>query len=114
MFSQIPDPSFTDKVVTEIYTLQHTGRVEDALEKWRSIANIAEGIDNVRAFQAWLSIAYLLPEGEERLAAYDRAMDLNPDYTRSARNQPISRHSKLFHDTIVVGAVLRYFNDPRV
>ena len=108
-----PEPSFIDKVITEIYTLQRNGRVEKAIEKWRSIANIAEGIDNARASRAWLSIAYLMPEGDDQLAAYDRAMDLNPDYTRSARNQPISRHSMLFHDTIVVGAVLRYFNEPK-
>ena len=40
-------------------------------------------------------------------------MDLDPNYTRSPRNQPISRHSRQFHDTIVVGAVLRYFNAPK-
>ncbi len=108
-----PDPSFIDKVLTEIYTLQHNGRVEDAVEKWRSIANIAEGTNNDLAFRAWLSIAYLLPEGDDRLAAYNKAMNLNPDYIRSRRNQPISRHSKLFHDTIIVEAVLHYFKDPK-
>ena len=106
-------PSFIDKVLTEIYALQRDGRTEDAVEKWRSIANIAEGTDNNLASRAWLSIAYLLPEGDDRLTAYDKAMDLDPDYTRSPRNQPISRHSMLFHDTIVVEAVLRYFNDPK-
>ena len=108
-----PDPSFIDKVLTEIYTLQLNGKVEDAVEKWRSVANIAEGTDNNLASRAWLSIAYLLPEGDDRLAAYDKAMDLNPDYTRSLRNQPISRYSMLFHDTIVVEAVFRYFNEPK-
>ena len=108
-----PDPSFIDKVLTEIYTLQLNGKVEGAVEKWRSVANIAEGTDNNLASRAWLSIAYLLPEGDDRLTAYDKAMDLNPDYTRSPRNQPISRHSMLFHDAIVVEAVLRYFNGPK-
>ena len=108
-----PEPSFIDKVIAEIYTLQRNGRVEKAIEKWRFVANIAEGIDNGRASEAWLSIAYLLPEGDDRLTAYDKAIDLNPDYTRSTRNQPISRHSKLFHETIVVEAVLRYFNEPK-
>ena len=108
-----PEPSFIDKVIAEIYTLQRSGRVGEAIKKWRFVANIAEGIDNDRAFQAWLSIAYLMPEGNDRLAAYDKAMVLDPNYTRSPRNQPISRHSMQFHDTIVVGAVLRYFNEPK-
>ena len=106
-------PSFIDKVLTEIYALQRDGRVEDAVEKWRSIANIAEGTDNNLASRAWLSIAYLLPEGDDRLTAYDKAMDLDPDYTRSPKNQPISRHSTLFHEGIVVNAVVRYFNEPK-
>lgn len=108
-----PDPSFIDKVLTEIYTLQRNGRVEDAVKKWRSIANIAEGTDNNLASRAWLSIAYLLPEGDDRLSAYDKAMDLSPNYTRTARNQPVSEHSRLFHEGIVVESVLRYFNDPK-
>ena len=108
-----PQSSFIDKVLTEIYALQRNGRVEDAVKKWRSIANIAEGTDSNLASRAWLSIAYLMPEGDDRLAAYDRAMDLNPYLTRDSKNQPISEYSKLFHDTIVVGAVLRYFNDSK-
>ena len=108
-----PEPSLIDKVITEIYTLQRNDRVDDAIEKWRSIANIAEGTDNDLASRAWLSIAYLLPEGNDQLTAYDKAMDLNPDFTRDPKNQPISKSSKFFHDTIVVGAVLRYFNDPK-
>ena len=108
-----PEPSFIDKVIAEIYTLQRNGRVEKAIEKWRSVANIAEGIDNGRASEAWLSIAYLLPKGEDQFTAYNKAIDLNPDFTRDSKNQPISKHSKLFHDTIVVRAVLRYFSDPK-
>lgn len=108
-----PDPSFIDQVLTDIYTLQRNGRVEDAVEKWRSIANIAEGTDNNLASRAWLSIAYLLPERNDRLTAYDKAMDLNPDYMRSPSNQPISRHSRVFHEGIVIDAVLSYFNDPK-
>ena len=108
-----PEPSFIDKVIAEIYTLQRNSRVEKAIEKWRSVANIAEGIDNGRASEAWLSIAYLLPKGEDQFTAYNKAIALNPDFTRDSKNQPISNYSKLFHDTIVVGAVLRYFSDPK-
>ena len=93
--------------------MQRNGQVEKAIEKWRSVANIAEGTDDDRAFQAWLSIAYLLPKGDDRLAAYDKAMDLDPNYTRSPRNQPMSEYSERFHEDIVVNAVLRYFNSSK-
>ena len=48
-----------------------------------------------------------------KFTAYNKAINLNPDFTRDSKNQPISKYSKLFHDTIVVGAVLHYFNDPK-
>ena len=108
-----PEPSFIDKILTEIYTLQRNGRVEDVVEKWRSIANIAEGIDNDLASRAWLSIAYLLPKRDNRLDAYDKAMNLNPNYTRPSRDQSMSEYSRQFHEGIVVGAVLRYFSDSK-
>ena len=108
-----PEPSLIDKILTEVYALQRNGRIENAVEKWRSIANIAEGTDNNLASRAWLSIAHLLPDRDEQLAAYDKAMDLNPNFTRDLKNQPVSNYSKMFHDAIAVGAVLRYFNDPK-
>ena len=108
-----PEPSLISKVITEIYTLQRDGKIEDVIEKWRSIANIAEGNDNKLAARAWLSIRYFLAEEEDRLDAYNRAMNLDPSYTRTYMNQYRAKYSNLSPHGIVIGAVLRYFDTPK-
>ena len=52
------------------------GKIPEAVEKWRSIANISEGIDDELATHAWLSIGILLSKDaqEEAFAAYDKAL----------------------------------------
>ena len=44
--------SLVDNAVIDAYLLQRDGKIADALDKWRSIANIAEGIDNELAAHA--------------------------------------------------------------
>ena len=51
-----------DRAIADAYSLQRAGRIDDAIERWRSIANIAETIDNDLAARAWLSVGYLLYE----------------------------------------------------
>ena len=108
-----PEPSFVDKVKAEIYTLQRDGKIEEVIEKWRSIANIAEGNDNELAASAWLSIRYFLTEEEDRHAAYNKAMDLDPSYTRAYISRRETKYSNLSRHGTVVGAVQHYFDDPR-
>ena len=75
--------SVIDRVVIEAYQLQQDGKIEDAIEKWRSIANITEGIENEIAAHAWFSIASLLIQDdrkEEALPAYDKSLSLKSDY----------------------------------
>lgn len=107
------EPSLISKVVDEIYTLQRDDRIAEAIEKWRSIANIAEGNDNELAARAWLSIRYLSDEEEERRDAYDKAMDLDPSYTRAYMSRRDAKYSNLSRHGIVVGAVQHYFDDPK-
>ncbi len=59
-------------------------RTGEAIEKWRSIANIAEGTNNELAADTWFKIGYLLSpnnvEGEDfegAVAAYNKAIELN-------------------------------------
>ena len=52
-----------DRAIARAYSLQDEGRIEEAIEKWRSIANVAEGIDNELAAHAWFSVGYLQEEG---------------------------------------------------
>ena len=61
---QKPAASPLDRAITEAFSLQRAGKIEEALEKWRSIANVAEGSDPDLAARAWLSIGSLLYEKE--------------------------------------------------
>ena len=70
-----------DRATADALRLQRQGDTKAAIEKWRSIANIIEGIDDKRAARAWFSVGYLQgDEGEHELAvaAYDRAIRLDP------------------------------------
>ena len=59
---QIPEASPIDQAIADAYSLQRAGRIEEAIEKWRAIANVMEGIDNDLAAHAWLSVGNLLYE----------------------------------------------------
>ncbi len=82
--------SFYDKALANAYRFQNDERIDDALQKWRDIANHAEGHDNDLAARAWFSIGYLHNEqgrGEEALSAYDKAIHLNTDYVAAYYNR---------------------------
>ena len=57
-----PEASPLARAIADAVSLQRAGRIEEAIEKWRSIANVAEGSDNDLAARAWLSVGYLLYE----------------------------------------------------
>lgn len=95
---QNPDSSLIDRAVSEAILLQRQNRTDEAIEKWHSIANITEGIDDERAAQSWFSIGYLLstkddPDLEAVINAYDSALGLNPDYAEVYNNRGVARHA---------------------
>lgn len=57
-----PEASLVGRAIADAVSLQRAGRIEEAIERWRSIANVAEGSDNDLAARAWLSVGYLLYE----------------------------------------------------
>ena len=73
--------SLVDNAIINAHLLQRDGKIADAIEKWRSIANIAEGIDDDLASYAWFSVGSLLSDEnlEDALLAYDKAISLKPD-----------------------------------
>ena len=91
------DASPLDKGCNDAYALQAEGRIKEAAEKWRAVANLAEGIDNDRAARAWFSVGYLLHEekrgsaleanAEELVHAYDKAISLKPDFFEAYNNR---------------------------
>ena len=87
---QDPELSVIDKAIADASALQQAGAVTDAIEKWRSIANIVEGTDTDLATRAWFSVGYLHSqqnEPEEAIPAYDRAIYLKSDYAEAYNNR---------------------------
>ena len=78
--------SFIDKAMVEAYKLQKNGRIEEAVQKWCSIANIVDEADKNLAARAWSSAGYLL-SGQERaedaISAYDKAIEMRADYAEA-------------------------------
>ena len=106
-FSAFPLGQAIDNAIS----LQEEGKAEDAIEKWRSIANIAEGIDNDLAAHAWFSVGYLLSEGDvedaekqniqEVVSAYDRVLELDSDVTDAYYNRGIAKINLGQHESAI-------------
>ena len=80
-----PEASLITKAIASAVLLQRLGKTDEAIEKWRAVAHVAEDSDNDQAARAWLSIGYLLKEKapEDSLSAYGRAIRLKPDFADS-------------------------------
>ena len=48
-----PDASLVEKAIADAMSLQQRGKQEDAIKKWRAIAEITEESDNALAARAW-------------------------------------------------------------
>ena len=88
--------SLIDKAIASAVQLQRQGKTEAAIEKWRSIANVAGEEDRPLQARAWASIGYLLDKGEGAdweavLDAYTKAIELNPDYAAAYNNRGIAK-----------------------
>ena len=89
---QTTDASLIDTGIAEAYLLQKAGKAKEAIEKWRAIANLAEGIDNEAAVRAWVSVGYLLSENPiEAISAYDQAIRIDPKDAAAYNNRGIAK-----------------------
>lgn len=90
-FEQIPNLSFVDKAMVAAYKLQKDDRIEEAVQKWRSIAIIVEEVDKNLAARAWNSVGYLLSKQDDRaedaILAYDRAVEMKANYADAYCNR---------------------------
>lgn len=76
--------------------LQQEGKIDEAIDKWRSIASIAEGLDKELGAQAWFSIGHLSGEKADHEAVIDantRALRLNPNYAAAYYNRGLAMHT---------------------
>ena len=87
-----PEASLTDKAIADAVSLQQQGKRDDAIEKWRALAHIAEGRDNNLAAGSWLSVGYLALDPKGSILALDRAIRLKPDYADSLQQPGATRN----------------------
>ena len=87
---QSPHASPIDKAIADAYSLQKAGETEKAIEQWRSIAHLMEGVDNRIAARAWFSVGYLLSLSKnpiKEISAYDQAIRLDPGNSAAYNNR---------------------------
>ena len=84
--------SLIDRAIASAVQLQRQGKTEEAIEKWRSIANVAGEEDRPLQARAWFSTGYLLNKGEGTdweavLDAYTQAIELDPTLAGAYNNR---------------------------
>ena len=118
-----PSASLIDQAIAAAIRLQQRRdiEIERAIEKWRTVANIADGIDDELGARAWFSVGYLLQKDkpndlESAIAAYDEAIRLKPDYAmaynkRAATNLGLGRKDEARRDLETALALARAAGD---
>ena len=86
------EASLIDRAVAAAVLLQQQEKTEEAIAKWRSIANILGEEDRQLQARAWFSIGYLLSGGdranwEAKIDAYTEAIELNPANAAAYNNR---------------------------
>lgn len=107
-----PNASVLEKAVAAAYDLQTKNKIEEAIEKWRSIAVTAEGIEPEMAAQAWFSVGYLL-QGQSDLQddddkqlklaieAYDKSLEIEPEHLGALNNRGDAKNGLLNFDDAI-------------
>ena len=91
-----PAISLEDKAIIEAYRLQKENKLTDAIEKWRSIANTAKGVNNELVARAFFSIGFLhteLNEKDQAVSAYDQAIELMPTFADAYTSRGVVKSS---------------------
>ena len=104
---QDPAASLTDRAIATALSLQEQGRIEGAIRKWRSVADVAEGTDKNMEARAWFSVGYLCqaesqnPDLEEVVQAYDKAIRLNPGFVDAYNNRGVAKNALGRHEQAI-------------
>ena len=99
-----PGASVIDKAIAEAFRLQQEGKVDDAIEKWGSIASISEGIDNdiaAAAFFARGTIKNNLSKNEEAISDLNEAIRLRSNYAEAYLLRGISKNNLGRHEEAI-------------
>ena len=84
-----PRASLVDEAIANAISLQQQGKRDEAIERWRAVAHIAERSDDALAATAWFSVGYLIQDEnpEAAIADYAEAIRLKPDYAEAYNNR---------------------------
>ena len=98
-----PDASPINKTIAFAVSLQQQGKIDDAIEKWRAVAHVAEENDRDQAAVAWFSVGYLLQDEkpEDSISAYDKAIRLKPDDADAYNNRGNAKGDLGRHDEAI-------------
>ena len=101
-----PMASAIDQAVAAAVLLQRQGDIEEAIEKWRAVANVVDGTDKETGARAWFSVGYLLHSGEKDnietvIDAYDEAIRLKPDYAEAYNNRGVAKNNLGHHEEAI-------------
>ena len=88
-----PEASPIGKAIAHAISLYQQGNRDEAIEKWRAVALVAEESDNDLAARAWSSVGYLLlnENPEASISANDRAIRLKGDFAEAYYNRGVSK-----------------------
>ena len=87
-----PKVPIMERAIASAFVLGMTGKSDDAIEKWSSIANIAEGTDDNIAAAAWFVVGCLHTkkgEREKANSAYDKTIHLDPSFFEAYNNRGV-------------------------
>ena len=89
-----PKASAIDQAIVDAYILQQTGKIDKAIEKWRSIAIVVERTNSDIAAGAWFAVGYLHQKEarwKKALSAYDKAIHLEQNNAKAYNNRGVVR-----------------------
>ncbi len=78
--------------------------IEEAINKWREIAQAPEVMDEKLTARAWFAVGFLLDEQrkfEEAIAAYSEGLRLRPKYAPAYNNRGISKDHLGRHESAI-------------
>ena len=101
-----PAAPVIDRAIAAAVQLQQQGKIEEAVEKWRAIANVAGEADRPLQARAWLSVGYLRSVGEgidlgAAMEAYTKAIERNPTYAEAYNNRGNAKHDLGQHEAAI-------------
>ncbi|RKU35122.1 hypothetical protein C6496_17680 [Candidatus Poribacteria bacterium] len=92
-----PGTSVIDNAIVEAIRLSQEGKIDDAIEKWGSIANISEGVDNDVAAGAFFARGMIkesaLSRHEEAISDANEAIRLKPNYAEAYFLRGLSKNN---------------------